>query len=104
MGVSVQSVGQRIQQKREERGWQQAELARRMVEAGFQYNQVTISKIEKSQRSLRLDEAAALASALHVDLAWLAGEEAGSQAADRYAAGYRDALAAARDALAGLKS
>jgi len=70
-----------------------------MAEAGFQFNQVTISKIEKEQRALRLDEAVALASALHVDIAWLAGES-GTHGADRYAAGYRDAVLAAREALA----
>ncbi|WP_284976081.1 helix-turn-helix transcriptional regulator [Arthrobacter sp. efr-133-TYG-104] len=50
---------------RENRGWTQTELARRMVEAGWgNYTQMTVSRTEKYERPLRLGEARALAEVL----------------------------------------
>lgn len=50
---------------RERRGLSQSELARRMVERGFDsYSQMTVSRTEKGQRPVRLGEARALAEIL----------------------------------------
>jgi transcriptional regulator with XRE-family HTH domain len=47
---------------REKAGWTQTDLARRMVEAGWEkYTQMTVSRTEKFERPLRLDEAVSLA-------------------------------------------
>jgi|GEM_PF-1258091 Helix-turn-helix. len=54
---------------REERGWSQSELARRMVEAGWpKYTQMTVSRTEKGDRPIRLNEAESLANVFGVDL------------------------------------
>lgn len=50
---------------REELGWSQGELARRMSDAGWTaFHQTTISRIEKGERPVRLGEARGIASAL----------------------------------------
>lgn len=50
---------------REELGWSQGELARRMSDAGWSaFHQTTISRIEKGERPVRLGEARGIASAL----------------------------------------
>lgn len=64
---------------REERGWSQSELARRMVEAGWpKYTQMTVSRTEKGDRPLRLDEAESLAKVFDVELVslWMPRQEA----------------------------
>lgn len=54
---------------REERGWSQSELARHMVDAGWsKYTQMTVSRTEKGERPIRLDEVAALADIFEVDM------------------------------------
>lgn len=54
---------------REERGWSQSELARKMVDAGWTtYNQMTVSRTEKGDRPIRLNEIAALADIFEVDM------------------------------------
>ena len=59
------TAGENIRRLREQLGYSQAELARR-VGGGFQ--QQTIVKIEKGARPLRLAEAVAVADALSVDV------------------------------------
>lgn len=62
---------------REERGWSQSELARRMAEAGWpKYTQMTVSRTEKGERPIRLNEAEALAEVFGVELfsLWLPRE------------------------------
>ena len=57
-------VALKVKQLREERGWSQEELARRMTAAGMSIHQSAISKIEKTgggRRSISLDEAVAFA-------------------------------------------
>lgn len=50
---------------REEHGWSQGELARRMTDAGWEgFHQTTISRIEKGERPVRLAEAQGLAQVL----------------------------------------
>lgn len=47
---------------REENGWSQGEMARRMTEAGWPgFHQTTISRMEKGERPVRLGEARAIA-------------------------------------------
>lgn len=51
-----------VKRLREEKGWSQGELARRMSEAGFEgFHQTTISRIEKNERPVRIGEARGLA-------------------------------------------
>lgn len=57
-------IGERIKELRLEEGLSQAELAERMSALGVSMQQQTILKIEKGTRSLKLAEAAALASCL----------------------------------------
>lgn len=54
---------------REEKGWSQGELSRRLLESGWSvFHQTTITRIESGSRQVRLDEAIAIANALHVTL------------------------------------
>lgn len=54
-----------VKRLREEKGWSQGELAKRMNRAGFDgFHQTTISRIEKGDRPVRIGEARALARAL----------------------------------------
>lgn len=65
-------VRQNVVRLREERGWSQSELARRMVDKGFpKYNQMMVSRTEKGERPLRLDEVAAYASVFGVGVSEL---------------------------------
>lgn len=51
---------------REEHGWSQGELARRMTDAGWEgFHQTTISRIEKGERPVRLSESSGIATALN---------------------------------------
>lgn len=51
-----------LKRLREQRGWTQTDLARKMVEAGWEkYTQMTVSRTEKMERPLRLSEAQTLA-------------------------------------------
>jgi transcriptional regulator with XRE-family HTH domain len=52
---------QKVAQLREERGWSQAELARRLSAIGFEMHQTTVAKLESGKRPLRVAEVFALA-------------------------------------------
>jgi transcriptional regulator with XRE-family HTH domain len=52
---------QKVQQLRAERGWSQAELAKRLSEIGFEMHQTTVAKLEAGKRPLRVAETFALA-------------------------------------------
>jgi transcriptional regulator with XRE-family HTH domain len=52
---------QKVAQLREERGWSQAELARRLSAVGFEMHQTTVAKLEAGKRPLRVAETFALA-------------------------------------------
>ena len=54
----------RLQALRADRGWSQTHLAKQMRERGFPFHQQTIQRIEDHRRSVRLDEAYALAEVL----------------------------------------
>lgn len=61
--------GQNLKQIREDKGWSQSELARQMKARGWDtYSQVAISRTEDGVRSVRLDEALALAEVLEIEL------------------------------------
>ncbi|PWF82015.1 helix-turn-helix transcriptional regulator [Kocuria rosea] len=54
-----------VRRLREEKGWSQGELARRIQAAGVEgFHQTTVSRIEKGERPVRLGEARALAHIL----------------------------------------
>jgi transcriptional regulator with XRE-family HTH domain len=54
-----------VKRIREEQGWSQGELAKRMSDSGWDgFHQTTISRIEKGERPVRLGEARGLAKAL----------------------------------------
>ncbi|MFJ6453776.1 helix-turn-helix domain-containing protein [Paenarthrobacter sp. NPDC091669] len=55
--------GANMRRFREYRGWSQSEVARLMQEAGWpKYSQVAVSRTEEGTRTVRLDEAIAIAS------------------------------------------
>lgn len=54
--------GANLRRFREYRGWSQSEVARQMQEAGWpKYSQVAVSRTEEGTRTVRLDEAMAIA-------------------------------------------
>jgi transcriptional regulator with XRE-family HTH domain len=59
---------QKVAQLREERGWSQAELARRLSAIGFEMHQTTVAKLEAGKRPLRVAEAIALAQVFGLPL------------------------------------
>lgn len=73
---------QAVQRLREDRGWSQGELARRMVAAGWDtYSQMTVSRTEKLERPIRLGEALALARVFNVTLPlMISGGDGGAEA------------------------
>lgn len=82
MGRGVQTAegrfGARIRRERELRGWSQAEVANRLRREGIEVHYTTIAKIEARDaarpRSIRLDEAAALAIVFGTSLDELIGQ------------------------------
>ena len=54
-------AGEKFKALREERGWSQLEVAKRMTDRGFAMHQTTVAKLETGSRPLRLAEMAALA-------------------------------------------
>ena len=53
--------GQNLRLERDRRHWTQEQLAQKLRDAGLQSHWATISKIENGERSVRIDEAAAIA-------------------------------------------
>lgn len=65
----LKRIGRNVEHHRERLGWTQTELARRMNALGWNtYSASTVGRTEKAQRPLRLDEGAALAQVLGIDL------------------------------------
>lgn len=65
----LKRIGRNVEHHRERLGWTQTELARRMQALGWNtYSASTVGRTEKAQRPLRLDEGAALAQVLGIDL------------------------------------
>ncbi|MBK4256662.1 helix-turn-helix domain-containing protein, partial [Enterobacter hormaechei] len=89
-----------LRDAREARGWNQSELARRMIERGWaKYSQVSVKRTENAERAVRLDEALDLASVLSVSLVSLIGEQSEGDAAPLLAL-----IAEAEDAQNGLRT
>ncbi|KAB8196813.1 helix-turn-helix domain-containing protein [Nonomuraea phyllanthi] len=66
--------GVRVRELRQARGWSQEELADRLTQqAGLQFHQTQIGKVESGTRPIRLNEAAALALIFNVPLQDLIG-------------------------------
>jgi len=95
------TMGDRIREKRQEFGWSQSELGRRMVTAGFpKYCQMYVTRSENNVRPIPVGEALVLADVLRVSLQWLAtGSPETNTTEDRYHHGYQDGIDAARKAL-----
>lgn len=55
------NVGKRTRRHREQRGWSQEELGRRLGNYGFAMHQTTVAKLENGSRPIRLNEVQALA-------------------------------------------
>lgn len=52
---------QQVRAERERRGWTQSEMAKMLSDRGIAMHWTTVAKIEKGDRSVRIDEAAAIA-------------------------------------------
>lgn len=92
-------AGRRVRQFREQRGWSQTEVARRMAAQGFDMHQTTLAKLEAGSRPTRLNEYAALTSVLDVNLDDLLRED-GPVGDDYFEARERTRRASARLAAA----
>lgn len=71
--VTDEQVGQRIIELRERRGLSQGELSGKLRQAGLNWSQGTLSKVETGQRSVRLVECTILAFVLRTDIYALVG-------------------------------
>lgn len=58
----------RVRQVREGQGWSQEELARRLSEVGLRLDPTAITRLERGERSVRVEEAVAVAQTLGVPL------------------------------------
>ena len=74
-GLSAERVfGGEVRAARETRGWSQEELAVRLrKDAGIDLHQTAIARLEGGSRAIRLNEAAALAHMLNLDLRQFGG-------------------------------
>ncbi|MBO0596470.1 helix-turn-helix transcriptional regulator [Nesterenkonia sp. E16_7] len=78
---------------RREQDMSQGELARRMVEEGWeQFNQATVSRIEKGTRPVRLGEARALARVLGTEVGYMLSDSGPSRFLTEFWDVYREAL------------
>jgi transcriptional regulator with XRE-family HTH domain len=73
--TSEARFGARVRQAREDRGWSQEALARHLRDtaAGVDLHQSAIARLERGERAIRFNEAAALAKVLNIDLRPFAG-------------------------------
>jgi transcriptional regulator with XRE-family HTH domain len=65
--------------ERERRGWSQAQMAKLLSDRGFPAHATTIAKIEAGDRSVQIDEAAAIADLFEVSLDTLVGRAVSTQ-------------------------
>lgn len=81
-------VGENLKRYRDNSGLTQTELAERLSELGFAFQQPTILKVEHGKRGLRMDEALAVAEILHIEvsLLWGQGDELANAQAEHQAA------------------
>ena len=64
--MAEQAFGERVRELRQARRWSQAELAAAMTEAGFPWQPVTVTRVERAQRPTRVSELAALSQVFDV--------------------------------------
>jgi transcriptional regulator with XRE-family HTH domain len=65
----------RLRAEREHRGWSQAEMAKMLSDRGISMHWTTIAKIEKNDRSVRIDEAAGIADLFDTSVDALLGRK-----------------------------
>ena len=77
-GLADERFAANIRERREDRKWSQADLARRMTERGWPYYPQTVQRIEAGHRKVSVGEAKALAEILEttVDRLTWPGQEA----------------------------
>lgn len=76
MRISDKSVGDAVARARAGAGVSQADLARRLVERGVEgIYPSTVAKVERGQRSLKLNEASEIAEVLSVEITDLLGDD-----------------------------
>ncbi|MFI5729177.1 multiprotein-bridging factor 1 family protein [Kribbella sp. NPDC051587] len=69
-GTDEALFAENMRRRREELGWSQGELARKMQDAGWEnFHQTTVSRIEKGERPIRLNEARGLAGVMDAAVA-----------------------------------
>jgi transcriptional regulator with XRE-family HTH domain len=66
----------RLKDERERRKWKQEELANKLVAKGIPMHWTSIAKIEKGSRSVRIDEAAAIADLFGISVDTMLGRRA----------------------------
>lgn len=66
-----QLAGQELKRLRNERGWSQEEVARRMTASGYDWHQTTVGRTESAARPLRVNEAVVLATIFEVPITQL---------------------------------
>lgn len=97
-------IGERVKQKREERGWSQRQFAVELKANGLSVDATAVSRIENDERDLRVSELLIVALTLDSPAAWVltgytpdrTGYENG------YENGYVDGLSAVQKAIEGL--
>lgn len=65
-----------LKDERERREWKQADLAKMLSDKGIPMDWTTVAKIEKGVRSVRIDEAAAIADCFGISVDTLLGRRA----------------------------
>ena len=76
----------RLRAEREQRGWSQADMAKRLSAKDIPMHWTTIAKIEAGDRSVRIVEAVGMADLFEVSLDALLGRSADPRNDERYAA------------------
>lgn len=66
---------ERVREARERLSWSQVRLAAELRAQGYDLDATTITRIERGERRIRLDDAVALAGVLGLDLAWATGPD-----------------------------
>ena len=96
----IETFAANLRAAREAHGWNQSELARRMIERGWdKYSQVSVKRTENAERAVRLDEALVLAAVLGVSLSALVGVDQDDRTERARALALVSEAEAAQDAL-----
>jgi transcriptional regulator with XRE-family HTH domain len=74
----------RLKTERGRRGWTQDDMAKRLSDKGIHMHWTTIAKIEKGERSVRIDEAAGIAEVFGVSVDTLLGRTVGVESDQAY--------------------